>query len=293
MDAKQFGLFISKCRKEKGMTQDELAQKLHVSDKAVSRWERGVGFPDINSIDKLADALDITILELMKSEKTEQNLPKENAEDAFHRAIEILHYQRDKSRRKCIMALLCYLTAAMFGFGIVAVNVEHVPLVLGYMLVMLATGVLLVGTLLNLYRGSEYYEMEMEGRTLSKHQKTLKTISVVFLIVGVFGFVRYSVFLLRILFELESGAIGRELLIASTYWALGKSGMDIFCGIIGMQVARKILPEWTGILIGTIYIVVTIVRQFYDFAILEVVMLFLPMLLIVYSYKFVFCKKET
>lgn len=42
MDAQKFGTFIAQCRKEKGMTQSELAAKIMVTDKAVSRWERGV-----------------------------------------------------------------------------------------------------------------------------------------------------------------------------------------------------------------------------------------------------------
>lgn len=52
------------------MTQADLAKKLQVTDKAVSRWERGIGFPDINTLESLADALDISVLELMKSEKS-------------------------------------------------------------------------------------------------------------------------------------------------------------------------------------------------------------------------------
>ena len=56
MDAKIFGAFIAACRKEQNMTQAELAVQLHVTDKAVSRWERGVGFPDINTIEPLAAA---------------------------------------------------------------------------------------------------------------------------------------------------------------------------------------------------------------------------------------------
>ena len=50
MDAEKFGAFISQCRKEKQMTQAELAARLQVTDKAVSRWERGIGFPDISTI---------------------------------------------------------------------------------------------------------------------------------------------------------------------------------------------------------------------------------------------------
>ena len=52
------------------MTQKDLAAKIQVTDKAVSKWERGLGFPDINTIEDLADALDVSIMELMKSERT-------------------------------------------------------------------------------------------------------------------------------------------------------------------------------------------------------------------------------
>lgn len=47
MNAKDMGLFINELRKENKMTQMELADKIHVTDKAVSRWERGIGFPDV------------------------------------------------------------------------------------------------------------------------------------------------------------------------------------------------------------------------------------------------------
>lgn len=68
MDAKRFGAFISERRKEHHMTQADLAGKVGVTDKAVSRWERGLGFPDINTMEPLAEAniinlrLDITHL---------------------------------------------------------------------------------------------------------------------------------------------------------------------------------------------------------------------------------------
>lgn len=68
MDAKRFGAFISGRRKEHHMTQADLAGKVGVTDKAVSRWERGLGFPDINTMEPLAEALDVSLLELMRSE---------------------------------------------------------------------------------------------------------------------------------------------------------------------------------------------------------------------------------
>lgn len=67
MDAQKFGTFITQCRKEKGMTQSELAAKIMVTDKAVSRWERGKGFPDINLLLPLAEALEVSVFELMHS----------------------------------------------------------------------------------------------------------------------------------------------------------------------------------------------------------------------------------
>lgn len=67
MDAKKFGTFIATLRKENNMTQVELTQKLQVTDKAVSKWERGLGFPDINTIEPLADALGVSVLEIMRS----------------------------------------------------------------------------------------------------------------------------------------------------------------------------------------------------------------------------------
>ena len=69
MDAKIFGAFIAECRKGKNMSQADMAVKLNVTDKAVSRWERGIGFPDINTIEPLAAALEISVLELMRSER--------------------------------------------------------------------------------------------------------------------------------------------------------------------------------------------------------------------------------
>ena len=72
MDAKKFGAFLAATRKEKNMTQAQLVEKIDVTDKAVSRWERGLGFPDITTMEPLADALGISLLELMCS-ATEMN----------------------------------------------------------------------------------------------------------------------------------------------------------------------------------------------------------------------------
>lgn len=71
--------FISELRKEKKLTQKELAEQLGVTDKAVSKWERGLSYPDISLLPKLSYVLGITISELLNGKKTEPSNPEVEA----------------------------------------------------------------------------------------------------------------------------------------------------------------------------------------------------------------------
>ena len=83
MDNIMFGKFIRKSRKEKGLTQKQLAEQLHVSDKTVSKWENGAGFPDIKLLEPLAACLEVSLMELMQSEREEETkIDREDAEQA-------------------------------------------------------------------------------------------------------------------------------------------------------------------------------------------------------------------
>ena len=72
MNQEKIGNFIRSLRKEKNLTQKELADKLNITDRAISRWERGIGCPDISLLEELSKILDITILELLKGEHLEE-----------------------------------------------------------------------------------------------------------------------------------------------------------------------------------------------------------------------------
>ena len=63
---------ISSLRKEKGMTQNDLAEKMNVTDKAVSKWERNLSCPDINSIPKLAEILGTSVEDLLNAQVKKQ-----------------------------------------------------------------------------------------------------------------------------------------------------------------------------------------------------------------------------
>lgn len=70
MANKSMGEIISTLRKEKGMTQKELADKLNITDKAVSKWERDIACPDTTTIPKLAEVLEVSLEELMNAKAT-------------------------------------------------------------------------------------------------------------------------------------------------------------------------------------------------------------------------------
>ena len=73
MSNKSIGEMISSLRKEKRMTQNDLAEKMNVTDKAVSKWERNLSCPDVNSIPKLADILGTTVEELLNAQSKKEN----------------------------------------------------------------------------------------------------------------------------------------------------------------------------------------------------------------------------
>lgn len=110
MEAKELGEFISQKRKEKQITQKELAKCLHVTDKAVSRWERGLGFPDINTLEPLADTLGITLTELMRCSKEIED----TLDDGIIASIEIAKVQRRKAFQKMIIGGIVILLCGFF-----------------------------------------------------------------------------------------------------------------------------------------------------------------------------------
>lgn len=80
MDNQRIGDFIALLRKEKGLTQSELASKLNITDKAISKWETGRGCPDISLLDDLSKMLDVSVSEILKGKRLEKEEIVENKE---------------------------------------------------------------------------------------------------------------------------------------------------------------------------------------------------------------------
>ena len=91
MDKNATGRFIAELRKQKGFTQKELAEKLMVTDKAISRWETGKGLPDTSLLKPLGDVLGVSVTELLSGKKIEEVDMKERADNII---LEALNYSK-------------------------------------------------------------------------------------------------------------------------------------------------------------------------------------------------------
>ena len=83
MNQEKIGRFISSCRKEKKLTQEQLAEKLNVTAKSISRWENGVTMPDYSLLKDLCDILGTNINELLSGEKIKESDYMNKAEENF------------------------------------------------------------------------------------------------------------------------------------------------------------------------------------------------------------------
>lgn len=127
IDNEKFGAFLARLRKEKGMTQKELAEKLFVSDKAVSKWERGLSLPDIALLQPMAEVLGASVTELLHGEHIDQPLTVEEVEPLVTGALTMTaqeeEVQRERRRKWGIWFLL-----SLVGFGAALLTVWRINL---------------------------------------------------------------------------------------------------------------------------------------------------------------------
>lgn len=115
MDAQKTGALIAQARRERGLTQKELSQALHVSAQAVSKWERGLNFPDLSLLESLGDCLGLTVSELLSGQRGEE--PKE---ELLRDSLRLAPAQMGRRlKRWQVLALSCLgvLLALALGAG--------------------------------------------------------------------------------------------------------------------------------------------------------------------------------
>lgn len=132
MDAKKTGELIAQLRRERGLNQTELAELLGVTNKAISRWETGRGYPDIETLPKISEVLNISIPELLSGEReTECELegPHQQSRTGVDRSIEtVCQYAGEQTRMQKKKSTL--LSVMILLLGLIVVAFQALPMVL-------------------------------------------------------------------------------------------------------------------------------------------------------------------
>ncbi len=112
MNTYEFGKFLAQLRKEKGLTQIQLAERLNVTDKAVSRWETGKNYPDIEMFEKISNIFDISISELLEGRRIE----KENLFTVSENHIVKQIKKNKKSKKQYSVIISVIITIFVLAF---------------------------------------------------------------------------------------------------------------------------------------------------------------------------------
>ena len=125
MDREMLGRFIAQRRKERNMTQRELAEALHVTDKAVSKWERGAGCPDISLLEPLAEALELSVDQLL-TYQTAPEEPEAAAEPVTSPAVQAVLDLTLAERR--VRRMRCWIVALAVPLALIVLTVLYILL---------------------------------------------------------------------------------------------------------------------------------------------------------------------
>ena len=117
MNTQDFGKFVAELRKEKAMTQLQLAEKLNVTDKAVSRWETGKNFPDIEIFEDLSKILEVSVSELLEGKRIEKEELITVSEENVVKQI-----KKNKKHKNIYLVIIAIVTVLAMFFGFFAMS---------------------------------------------------------------------------------------------------------------------------------------------------------------------------
>jgi transcriptional regulator with XRE-family HTH domain len=126
MDKERTGQLITELRKEKGLTQKQLADALNVTDKAVSKWERGLSFPDISMLEPISEVLGISIMEILAGERQDasETISREEAQKIVSASVELsdeeIRHKKERSRLIIIILIVFLLLLISLTLNVVS-----------------------------------------------------------------------------------------------------------------------------------------------------------------------------
>lgn len=144
MNQVEIGKFIAKERKTKNYTQKQLSETLAISDKTISKWECGKGFPEVSLLLPLCNELDITVNELLSAKRLSDDSYKQKAEENIMNLMK----EKEENQKKwksmiatCVISIVSFLTLTT----IVALYADAITLPAKLLIMMIATGIFIVG----------------------------------------------------------------------------------------------------------------------------------------------------
>lgn len=145
MDQEKIGKFISSCRKSTGLTQAALAEKLGITDRAVSKWENGRSMPDASLMLELCEILKITVNELLSGERLDMENYKEKAEENLLQ----LQKQEELNNKKLLSleVVIGYISSISFMVLIFAASFAVTSSVWRMVMILIAAGIFVIGML--------------------------------------------------------------------------------------------------------------------------------------------------
>jgi transcriptional regulator with XRE-family HTH domain len=126
MDKEKTGQLITELRKEKGLTQKQLAEALNVTDKAVSKWERGLSFPDISMLEPISELLGVSIMEILAGERQsgEETMSREEAKDLINASVELseeeIRHKKERSRLIIIILIVLAMLLVSITLNVIS-----------------------------------------------------------------------------------------------------------------------------------------------------------------------------
>ena len=118
MDQRKIGSFLKELRKEKNITQEELAEKMNVSNRTVSRWETGANMPDIGLLVELAEFYDVSIPEIINGERKSEKMDKETKETI----LQVAQYG-DTREKNLIKKIILIVSIGCIAWGISLITI--------------------------------------------------------------------------------------------------------------------------------------------------------------------------
>lgn len=129
MDQIKIGKFIADMRKEQNLTQKQLADKLDISDRTISKWECGKGMPEVGLMLPLCEALNINVNELLAGEQISEEFYSDKAEENI---IELIK-ENKKNKKQTLQYIFGYLTAIFVVLAVFFISVPDNDMIINYL----------------------------------------------------------------------------------------------------------------------------------------------------------------